>query len=207
MLLLCFTNAGKAQEYLRDILGRPIRELAFVDVIGSPFANDEFIIGNVVLNNGDEYEDVPLKYNIYNDELYFKNLKDEMLLSFVIPVKSFKLAGQTYMSGYPEIDNFTKNSYYRLLAGNKIKLLSKSYKTIVETKPYNSANVEKKFESYKTYFIFKEGKMYRFKPSRKNLLDLFDSSGPKMEEYIKQEKINFKNDQDLVKLFDFINAL
>ena len=94
MLLLCFTYEGKAQIYLRDILGRPIRELSFVDVVGSPFANDEFLKGNVILNNDDEYENVPLKYNIYNDELYFKNAKDEMLLSFVIPVKSFKLAGK-----------------------------------------------------------------------------------------------------------------
>ena len=101
MLLLCFTNAGKAQGYLRDILGRPIRELAFIDVIGSPFANDKFLKGNVILNNDDEYENVPLKYNTYNDELYFKNVKDEMLLSFVIPVKWFELAGQTYLNGFP----------------------------------------------------------------------------------------------------------
>ena len=40
-----------------------------------------------------------------------------------------------------------------------------------------------------------------------DLLDLFDSSGPKIEEYIKKEKINFKNDADLVKIFDFINSL
>ena len=207
MLLLCFTNAGKAQEYLRDILGRPIRELAFIDVIGSPFANDEFLKGNVILNNDDEYENVPLKYNTYNDELYFKNVKDEMLLSFVIPVKWFKLAGQTYLNGFPEIDNFTRNSFYGLLAGNKIKLLFKSYKTILESRPYNSPHAEKRFESNKAYFILKEGKMYRFKPSRKDLLDLFASSGPKIEEYIKKEKVNFKNDEDLVKLFDFINTL
>ena len=207
MLLFCFTNEGKAQVYLRDILGRPIRELSFVDVIGSPFANDEFLKGNVILNNDDEYENVPLKYNTYNDELYFKNAKDEMLLSFVIPVKCFKLAGQTYLNGFPEIDNFTKKSFYGLLAGNKIKLLFKSYKTILETRPYNSPHAEKRFESYKAYFILKEGKMYRFKPSRKELLDLFDSSSPKIEEYIKKEKVYFKNDSDLVKIFDFINSL
>ncbi len=207
MLLLCFTNVGKAQGFLRDILGRPIRELAYVDVIGSPFENDEFLKGNVILNNDDEYENVPLKYNIYNDELYFKNTKDEMLLSFVIPVKSFKIAGQTYLNGFPEIDKFTKNSFYGLLAGNKIKLLFKSYKTIVETRPYNSPYAEKRFESYKAYFILKEGKMYKFKPSKKDLLELFGSSGPQIEEYIKKEKVNFKNDEDLIKLFDFINSL
>ena len=69
--------------------------LSFVGINGSPFANDEFLNGNVVLNNDDEYENVPLKYNIYNDELYFKNIKDDMLLSFVIPVKAFEIAGQT----------------------------------------------------------------------------------------------------------------
>jgi hypothetical protein len=207
MLLLCFTNTGKAQVYLRDIQGRLIRETNFIGVIGSPFENDEFLIGNVMLNNDDEYENVPLKYNIYNDELYFKNAKDEMLLSFVIPVKWFKLAGQTYLNGFPEIDNYTRNSFYGLLAGNKIKLLFKAYKTISETRPYNSPNVEKRFERYKDYFILKEDKMYRFKPTKKALLNLFDSEGPRIEEYIKKEKINFRNDEDLIKIFDFINSL
>jgi hypothetical protein len=207
MLLFCFTNTSKAQVYLRDIQGRLIRETNFVGVIGSPFENDEFLIGNVMLNNADEYENVPLKYNIYNDELYFKNTKDEMLLSFVIPVKWFKLAGQTYVNGFPEIDNYTRNSFYGLLAGNKIKLLFKAYKTISETRPYNSPNVEKRFERYKAYFILKDDKMYKFKPSRKALLNLFDSAGPKIEEYINREKINFRNDEDLVKIFDFINSL
>jgi hypothetical protein len=207
MLLLSFTYTGEAQVYLRDIQGRLIRETNFVGVIGTPFENDEFLIGNVMLNNDDEYENVPLKYNIYDDELYFKNAKDEMLLSFVIPVKWFKLAGQTYLNGFPEIDNYTRNSFYGLLAGNKIKLLFKAYKTISETRPYNSPNVEKRFERDKAYFILKDGKMYRFKPSRKALLNLFDSAGPKIEEYIKREKINFRNDEDLVKIFEFINSL
>jgi hypothetical protein len=206
MLLFCFTN-GKAQGFLRDILGRPIIELAFVDIIGSPFQNDEFLKGSVILHNDDEYENVPLKYNIYDDELYFKSTKDEMLLSFVIPVKSFMIGGQTYLNGFPEIENFTKTSYYGLLADKKIKLLFKAYKTIAESRPYNSPRAEKRFESYKAYFILKGGKMYRFKPSKKDLINLFDSSGPKIEEYIRKEKINFKNDQDLIKIIDFINSL
>jgi hypothetical protein len=207
LFLLCFTNTTKAQVYLRDIQGRLIRETNFIGVIGSPFENDEFLMGNVMLNNDNEFENVPLKYNIYNDELYFKNAKDEMLLSFVIPVKWFKLAGQTYLNGFPEIENYTRNSFYGLLAGNKIKLLFKAYKTISETRPYNSPNVEKRFERYKNYFILKEGKMYRFKPTRKALLNLFDSEGPRIEKYIEKEKINFRNNEDLIKIFDFINLL
>ena len=125
----------------------------------------------------------------------------------LIPVKSFTIAGQTYLNGFPEIDKFTKNSYYRFLVGDKIKLLSKSYKTILETRPYNSPNIEKSFESQKAFFILKEGKMYKFKPSKKDLLELLASSGPTIEDYLKKEKVNFKSDEDLVKLFGFINSL
>ncbi len=207
VLLLYLTNASKAQVYLRDIQGRVIRETNFMGVIGSPFENDEFLIGNVMLSNDNEYEDVPLKYDIYNDVLYFKNTKDETLLSFVIPVKWFKIAGQTYLNGFPDIDSYTKNTFYGLVAGSKIKLLCKVFKTISESRPYNSPNVEKKFEGNKDYYILKEGKMYKFKPSKKDLLNLFVSEGAKIEEYIKQEKINFKNKEDLVKIIDFINLL
>ncbi len=207
MLLLCFSNAIKAQVYLRDIQGRVIRETNFVGVIGSPFENDEFLVGNVILTNENEYENVPLKYDIYNDALYFKNTKDETMLSFVVPVKWFKIAGQTYLNGYPNIDNYSKNTFYGLVAGNKIKLLFKVYKTISESTPYNSPNVEKKFERYKDYYILKKDKMYKFKPSKKDIINLFVVDAPKINEYIKQEKINFKKEEDLVKVIDFINLL
>ena len=206
LLLLLSTGILKAQ-FLQDIQGRVITEKSYTDVIGSPFFNNAFVNGNVVLNNGVKFQSVPLKYNSYNDELFFKNPKDESLLSFVVPVKSFELLGQIYLNGFPAIDNFTENSFYELIANSSVKLLMKNYKTILENKPYNSASIEKKFEDNKIYYVFKAGKMKRFKPSKKDFMEIFPDKSSEIDVFLKKEKVDFKNNADLVKVFEYYSSL
>ena len=207
ILLLLFINGVLKAQFLQDIQGRVITEQSYTDVIGSPFLNDAFVNGNVVLTNGVKFKSVLLKYSSYNDELFFKNPKDESLLSFVVPVKSFELLGQTYVNGFPRIDNFTENSFYELIANSSVKLLVKNYKTILENKPYNSASVEKKFEDNKIYYVFKAGKMKRFKPSKKDFMETFADKSSEIDIFLKKEKVDFKNNADLVKVFEYYSSL
>lgn len=206
ILFLFVVNVCEAQ-FLQDIQGRVITEQSFTDVIGTPFFNNEFVDGNVVLTNGDKFKNVPIKYSSYGDELFFKNPKDGTLLSFVVPVKSFELLGQTYVNGLPAIDNFTKKSYYVLVADYKVKLFVKNYKTILVNKPYNSASIEKKFEDNKAYYIFKDDKMMRFRPSKKDLLATFYDKSAEIDAFLKKEKLDFKNDIDLAKVFQYYSSL
>ena len=207
ILLLLLSIGILNAQFLQDIQGRVITEQSYTDVIGSPFLNDAFVNGNVVLTNGVKFKSVLLKYSSYNDELFFKNPKDESLLSFVVPVKSFELLGQTYVNGFPRIDNFTENSFYELIANSSVKLLLKNYKTILENKPYNSASVEKKFEDNKIYYVFKAGKMKRFKPSKKDFMETFADKSSEIDIFLKKEKVDFKNNADLVKVFEYYSSL
>lgn len=207
ILLLLFINGVLKAQFLQDIQGRVITTQSYTDVIGSPFLNNDFVNGNVVLINGLKFQSVPLKYSSYNDELFFKNIKDESLLSFVVPVKSFELLGQTYVNGFPAIDNFTENSFYELISNGSVKLLLKNYKTILENKPYNSASSEKKFMDNKVYYVFKAGKIQRFKPSKKDFMETFFDKSSQIDIFLKKEKVDFKNNADLAKVFEYYSSL
>ena len=207
ILLLFFIHGVSNAQFLQDIQGRVITTQTYTDVIGSPFLNDAFVNGNVVLVNGVKFQNVPLKYSSYNDELFFKNPKDESLLSFVLPVKSFELLGLMYINGFPAIDNFTENSFYELIANSSVKLLLKNFKTILENKSYNSASVEKKFEDNKIYYVFKAGKMKRFKPSKKDFMETLADKSSEIDVFLKKEKVDFKNNADLAKVFEYYSSL
>lgn len=207
ILTFVINSTSIAQMYLQDVDGRPFIEKHAVDVVGTPFLYKDFLEGTVMLSNGKKYENIPLKYNSYKDELYFKNPKDNSLLSFVVPVKEFELAGQKYVNGFPAIDNFTDKSFYEILADGKIKLFVKNYKSILENKPYNSATIEKKYEDIKSYFIIKDGNMKRFKPSKKDFLIIFEDKSSKIDAFLKSEKIDFKNNLDLARVVEFYNSL
>ena len=42
------------------------------DILGSPYLNKEFILGNIITKTRIQYVDVPLRYNIYNDDMEFE---------------------------------------------------------------------------------------------------------------------------------------
>jgi hypothetical protein len=133
------------------------------------------------------------------------------MLGFVLPVAGFSLAIkdklEIYRNGFPDIDNFTSKSYYQVLFDGGIKLVLKSTKTLIEIKPYNSPTTEKKFVENAIYYVFQNNVMTKFKPSKKDFLDLFKSKSAEIADFIKNENIDFKKNADLTKVFVFYNTL
>lgn len=210
LFILIFLVKAKAQ-YLQDIQGRPIMETSYTDIKGTPFLFENWMPGVVQLENGNTFNNVPLKYNVFDEKLYFKNPKNEELLEFVQPVKSFKFVALddagVYEKGFPAIDKFTGETFYSVLYSGKEKLLNKKYKTTLEVRPYNSATTEKSFVDHSDYFLVKNGKIERIKNSKKDFLAIFSDKANEIDAFIKKEKIDFKNNADLVKVFQYYDSL
>ena len=49
------------------------------DIEGSPFLNEEFIRGEIVMNDTLFYREIPLRYNMYNDVMEFQNASGQVL--------------------------------------------------------------------------------------------------------------------------------
>ncbi|TKC01035.1 hypothetical protein [Pedobacter cryophilus] len=211
ILLLFFISGVANAQFQQDVQGKPIMAIAYTDVVGTPFLFDNLLKGTATMEDGTVYKDIFLKYDSFKDELFFKNPKDETLLTFVLPVKSFLLEAGTethlYRNGFPEIDNFSKKAYYRVLFDGGITLLVKNYKTMVENKPYNSATTEKRFIHNTNYYVLKEGTMKKFKPSKKDFLELFPAKATEIDAFMRKEKIDFKDNDDLVKVFEYYSSL
>lgn len=209
-VLFLFIGIANAQ-YLHDLQGKPLSEMSYTDVVGTPYLYDGWTKGTVELVNGTFYKDLDLKFSLLKDELFFKNTKDDAMLAFVLPVKSFlfEVGAQKnlYRNGFPEVDNFNKTAYYQVLFDGNLKLLFKSYKTISEIKPYNSATTEKRFADNYSYYVLKDGKMNKIRPSKKEFLELFKNKTAEIDQFIKTEKIDFKNNQDLSRMLEFYSAL
>lgn len=207
---LLFTGNCMAQYLSNDMMGSPIHTLAYENVNGSPYLSDVWEAGTAKLKKGLTYkENVFLKYNMMDDELYFKSKTGDPLL-FVDAVSEFTINSKTgekhYKSGY-NIDGYTDRSFFEILADGSAQLLKKNKKVIIENKQYNSASVDKSFDDVSKYYVLLNGKATQVKKDKKSILTALGNKQTELEAYIKKESLNLKNDADLAKLFIYYNSL
>jgi hypothetical protein len=211
ILISLSANLLSAQQmYLTNINGDPVFTKTYTEIKGSAFLSDLWLEGTAVTVNGATYKNIKLKYDLFKDQPYFKQKEaDEGLYSFTETIKTFTLINlnveETYMLGFPAVDNLTNDSYYLVLGqyqGNY--LLKKTIKTVSESRPYNSTSTEKTFMEQQVYYLLKDGKMSRFKPSKKEFLTYFPNQTEKINTYLKANDVDFKNAAELGKLFNHI---
>lgn len=192
--------------------GNPVFEKSYIDVQGSPYLQEDWAIGNVTLKNGKSYTGVGLKYDQVKDELLFRNEKNEMN-TFAQPVKSFTITSRKnnsqllFRNGFAPVKAATENSWYQVLADGKVQLLFRNVKKVRKDKAYNSATTVLTIEEYPTWFIAKDGVPVSIKKNEKAVLEAIGGDRTALEAYIRSNKLNVKNDEDLVKLIVYYNSL
>lgn len=210
LMVLCGTMLASAQTFLlQDINGRPLKQGQYEDVQGSPFFNDEYTIGRVMLSNGNIYEGVPIRFDLVTDALMFKSEKGEEL-EFTQPVTGFSMLDGKYIfkNGYEPVDNYSSTSFYQVLTESETKasLLKNIDKLVRTEKAYGTANINKNIIEYSNYYIANSGKLMKVK-NEKDLLEALANHGNELKGYIKEQKLKLKNEGDMVQLVKYYNSL
>ncbi|GAB3909871.1 hypothetical protein [Mucilaginibacter boryungensis] len=204
-IALFVSVTAKAQNYYSDIQGNVLKENRADEAEGSPYLKDTWGIGSATIAKG-TYDNMKLKYDLKNDVVVFAS-KDNVPMSFAEPVTRFIIDGMKFASGFPAIGAQVKDSYYQVLSDGKTKLLKHLAKHIEETKTYGSATANRTYVATATYYVFKDDKMSAIKPDKKAVMAVMADKAGQMEDYLKNNKVNFKNDADLSQLFDKYNSL
>ena len=207
--IICLATAAQAQ-FMQDINGRVVTEMAYTDVDGSPYLVEEFNKGIVRTAKDDQvYDGIPMRYDAYKDELeYEKDGKYYRLgpeiVSFSIPTGD---ALYEFRRGFPAVGDFTENNFYQVLHDGNTKLLKHYGKRMREEKAYNSATTTKRFDDVEQLYVLKGGTMYPIKKNdKKELLKLLSDEKNLMNYVIKEEQLNFKTEGDMVKLLEEYDA-
>lgn len=198
---------------LKDMNGKPIPLTKYVNVNGSPFLSDEWRVGEVTFENNSMMKDISLKYDQVEDQIYFKGINNE-IMAFNMRVKEFKLypsenkeVYRHFVSGFPEIKGTTATTFYEIVVNGKVQLIKRSRKTISETKEYSSATTNKNIQESNNYFLYKAGQLNPVKKDKKSILAALPDKSKELEDYIKSNNLNLKQDADLSKVIAFYNSL
>jgi len=202
-------------DYLRTYqmtVDRPTSTVAQYKIEGSPYLDDAFVNGTIYTTTKTQVPDVPLRYNIYNDNLEFKT-SDGTILELAHPetVERAKM-GEIEMvhTDYLNSTNNTNQGFFKVLAEGKLNLLAKPdifYQEAKEQAAYKDAQPPKFIQKSDEYYVQKPGyPAIKIKKS-KDLDEVVSANKKELDTYIKKNKIKFKKAEDLTQLVNYYNSL
>jgi hypothetical protein len=183
-------------------------------VEGSPYEQETFVLGKVseqLTNNSMNYY---LRYNIYNDEIQMKlNLDDEKIVGLIKSLNHYAVINNKeyhYMS-YSN-NNKNINEGYFILASNDTKnsIYLKKIVKFKEGQPEKDSfrkAIPSAFKNFERYYYQKDRVLFQIPTKKKEILVLFSEEKEDLKKFMKTEKINLKDEKDLIKLFKYYDTL
>lgn len=178
---------------------------------GSAYLNKNFVLGSITTRSKILYQNIPLRYNIYNDDIEFKT-KQGGYVAIANPsaIKEIKIGEDTFIYTTKVKNKRESLGFYKLTADGNTQLLTRYniyFTGATQTTGYKAAEPPKFNKNPNTYFI-KIGDNAPVRISKKKDLQIiFSTKSKELLAYVKKEKINIRKEDGLIKLVQFINQI
>ena len=181
------------------------------DIMGSPYLNDEFVNGSVYTIQKLMYSDVPLRFNIYNDDIEFKTPTGEVMALSAPEILEKAEFGNFQMVYSPYLQtNKIKKGFFVVLEQGKASLYSKPVIFFQEpTQPaaYKEAEPPKFVRKADEYYIRIGTEQAVLINNKKDLIEAFPDNQDKIESFISKNKIKTNKPAGLKEVVQFYNSL
>ena len=181
------------------------------DIEGSPYLDDEFIKGSVFTKSKTEFVGVPLRYNVYNDDIEFM-AEEDVIKALAAPEMTEKIEFGDYKIMYLPfiVVKKIKNGYFISLEEGKASLFSKPKVIFQEAKKagaYVDAEPAKFIKKSDEYYIRIGMEAARPVTSKSDLYDVFPDHKKEIKSFIKDNKVKPHKREKLKKLVQYYNSL
>lgn len=183
--------------------------VALTDIEGSPYLSDEFISGEVIINDSILIENVPLRYNMYSDRMEFMNAANQILeIDQSNKHYRFKIGSQTFVNRNYSNDGALHEGIFERLNEGKISLYKKyrvELKEATKAIGFQEAQPNKFVRNEDEYYLGINNNTPVAAGNTKKLIALLEQFKPELEAYIKSEKLKLKKESDLIRLVQYCN--
>ncbi len=188
-----------------------IEEKTYSDIKGSPYINEKFIEGTIVTKDGSLFENVPLRYNAFDDRIEYTDKTGAVLfLTKPDEYKEIHISDKTFLYGRFNDGKNKSSAYFQLICKGNISLLKRHEIILLEREPEKAYQKAKpaKFaaKSAQFYILRNENKIFPIKNTN-GIVALMDNKKGIVEKYIKSNKLKTKKETDLIKIISYYNTL
>ncbi|NNK11938.1 MAG: hypothetical protein HKP08_11375 [Flavobacteriaceae bacterium] len=179
------------------------------NVQGSPYANEEFVLGKVYAKGQEPYNGL-LRYNAYQDGIEMKTDKGIITL-LKRDYLSAVMEGKHY-----RIENYKKNgairkTYFVEMNEGNARLLLKQGKNFVEERVATSSyskDQPAKFEDDNSYYIITEGNPgVEVRLRSKNIIAALPDHQKEIAAFAKKNKLKMKTEEEVLQVLAYYNTL
>jgi hypothetical protein len=182
----------------------------YSSIRGTPFLVDKWIKGNVTTPKG-VYQSLELKFNVYDNALFFnKNdesfeLQDDIVSFTLMPKPDDAGSYMIYKRGISGAD-LHDNQYVQVLLEGNMSLYKLDVKQLSEMSEIN-AGVVKNFTNNAKYYIGKNHDLQFIKINKTEILNALKDKQDKIQAFINEKKFSFRKDADLIEVLKYYNSL
>lgn len=180
-----------------------------VDFQGSPYSNENFVKGKIILKSGIFYKNIPLRFNIYNKEMEFQKGNTAYAITNSEEIMSVEIGNQNYIYCSYQSKWQEDKMYFLVVENGQSKLLKmEQVEFVPEQKPgaYSEAKPAYFRKTPKLIYIKLKEKPASIVKRKKDLLKIF-AGEKKAIDFIKNNKISARNIEDLKKLIIYYNSI
>ena len=174
------------------------------EIDGSPYLNSDFVNGTFYVKDTLAIKH-PIRYNLYTDQMEYKS---EGINYYVGSPQSLSriVLGESVFIYLPFIE---KGGYFELFEPGKCKLVQKRKVVFKhsETKPIVGiirSSYERRPDEF--YLIINQNQAFRI-VNMNSVINALKDQKPKIETFIKQEKIRNTKKENLIKIAKYYNSL
>jgi hypothetical protein len=208
------TGKWGQQIFLSDVNGRAF-ENKYGDVNGSAYLFPDFKYATIVLTDGRQYKNVKARLNLVEHEVNFIASNGEegyigkgMVNTITISdTNKQEIKVYLFQTGFPSIDNQSGIHFYQVLVAGKLSLLKSINKNIEERLNELSGEKSKEFAIRENLYIVSGGSLKRVKKDAGFFTEAMADQKDAILQFISENKVNFKNEEQVKKLIEFYNTL
>ncbi len=175
---------------------------------GTPYLTD-WQKAELQLIDGSVIYDLPMRYNVYTGQMIFK--KNDEIYGIGAPdsISMIKFNGSIFKYKGFVINDVFERTYYEIVIDDKASLYKK-YDMVITPSNYNEAldvgNKNDRFTLKETLYLQKGDKLVEL-DKKKKVMQFFSDKEKEISDYIKQEKLSYKDENDVIKLVEYYNQL
>ena len=221
IFVFAFTAASFAQAELRGLtsdlhqidnyIKRNDKNLSYTlpkNYTGSPYLNEEFVLGKIYKGDTLIAVETPLRYNIYSNEIEVKKSLEDLDEDASPLTKSSEFwveINETIIILIPFNGSDEEGSYFQVLyEGKKLDFLKKVEKKFTTPKAASSTitrDLKGAFVDKNTFFLMtKNGRMFQMPKAKNKKYTIFGGQAETLKAFAKENRLNINKEHDLKRL-------